>query len=106
MSRKQASSTTADALHPVYAGPGNAVAALPQGAALHDPWYSDDRQSVECGLSGNATDALWPLSPHPLAAVDACPTDRELCICRRCAEAIRPPATAPLIHRTTLMEQQ
>ncbi len=63
---------------------------LPPGDPLSDPWYSDG--SVECDLCGDAVDALWLLSPHRPPELGACLTEGELCICRRCAEAIRPPA--------------
>jgi hypothetical protein len=96
---------TADAIYPPYAGPGSNVAVLPPGAPLPEPWYCDVHPTLECSLCGHAVDALWLLSPHRPADLGWGLSDGELCICRRCAEAIRPPATEHLSPHTTLAEQ-
>jgi hypothetical protein len=70
--------------------PGCEVAVLSAGQPLPEPWYCDDRRSLTCDLCCDAVDALWLLSPHRPRDLGWGLDDSEVCICRRCAEAVRP----------------
>jgi hypothetical protein len=69
---------------------GSDVAVLPAGQPLPEPWYSTHRRTLQCDLCRDAVDALWLLSPHRPPDLGWGIDDGELCICRRCTEAIRP----------------
>jgi hypothetical protein len=49
-------------------------------------------RALECDLRSDAVDAVSLRSPQGPAEFGACLTDGALCLCRGCAEAIRPPA--------------
>ena len=67
-----------------------AIALLRPGQPLPQPWFAVvDQPALTCDLCGGNVDELWPLADHPVdLEVDL--RDGELCVCRRCAEAIRP----------------
>jgi hypothetical protein len=77
------------------AAPFCGAALLPAGAPLPPPWLTEDSRSLDCELCGDVVAELWPLDWYP-ADLDW-GLSPALCVCRRCAEAIRPAATA---HRS------
>jgi hypothetical protein len=70
-----------------------AVATIPPGRPLPTPWYSADHDALDCELCRDVVDELWPLLDYP-PDPDAALSPGELCVCRRCAEAVRPGAPA------------
>jgi hypothetical protein len=70
--------------------PGCDVAVLSAGQPLPEPWYRNNHRSLTCDLCCDAVDALWLLSSHRPRDLYWGLDDGELCICRRCAEAVRP----------------
>lgn len=76
-----------------------AIALLRPGPRLPEPWYVVDQLSLTCDLCLDDVDELWPLADYPTdPASDLRPG--EMCVCRRCADAVRParrahPTTAP-----------
>lgn len=79
------------------------IATLSAAAVLPEPWYADTRATLDCELCGALAAELWPLGHYP-PDPDWDLDDGELCICRRCADAIRPPARPP--HATTPAHDQ
>ncbi len=71
------------------AGAVRAIALLRPGRALPQPWFVVDQLALTCDLCTGDVDELWPLADYP-AEPDADLRDGELCVCRRCADAVRP----------------
>lgn len=88
--------TTAAAVDAGYLTPLYGMASIPPGHPLPQPWYSADRRELDCELCGEIVDELWPLLEYP-PDPDAALSPGELCVCRRCAQAVRPavPASHP-----------
>lgn len=66
-----------------------AIALLPPTAPLPEPWYATDQLALVCDLCLTVVDELWPLTDYPADPAADLPPG-ELCVCRRCAEAVRP----------------
>jgi len=81
--------TTTSAGTDCTAAAPRAVASIPPGHPLPEPWYAADHRALDCDLCGDVVDELWPLADYP-ADPDAALSPGELCVCRRCARAVRP----------------
>ena len=81
--------TSAPCTRSSLAGSPFAAAVLPPAHPLPEPWYSADHRGLACQLCGDDVDELWPLADYPHDP-DAVLSPGELCVCRRCVEAIRP----------------